>query len=104
MKCALVIGDGYIPTDVVITPDGTRAIVRSTQPPSVPTSSADKSRITVVELVGGSLDFQTTAADGALGCAAGVDHLECTNDWVVSAGERVYVPQNQSSVQFMRLD
>lgn len=103
IKGTVVIGDRYIPTDVVITPDGTRAIVRSMHA-TLGVGDAHKSRLSVVELMTGTLEFQTDGSEGPLGAAFGTDHLECTNDWVVSAGERVYVPQDQTSVQFLRLD
>jgi hypothetical protein len=95
----VVIGDFYIPTDVVVTPDGTRAIVRSNRP-GVAINTVDASRITVIELLGGTVEFQTDSSHGALGVARGTDHLECSNEWVVSAGE---TSLSACSVQFLRL-
>ncbi len=97
----VVIGDSHIPTDVVITPDGSRAIVRSANPNVIDTD-VNASRLTVVELLGGTVEFQTDASHGALGVARGVDHLECDNKWVVTAGE-FYAFSPSCAVQFLRL-
>ena len=80
------LGSSHIPTDVAITPDGTRAVVRSLH-----RTFPDTGRITVVDLTTASIvldeqNFPGVPTPIPLGRAYGRDHVEVTNKFVISAG------------------
>ncbi len=87
----LSLGTYCAPSDVAITPDGSRAIVRSfNYGPAIP--STDIGRITVVDLIAKSiqLDVVHTGSTGAftsLGAAFGRDHIETSNHFAVTGGD-----------------
>jgi hypothetical protein len=74
----------WIPTDVTMTPDGTKALVRSLRP-GVTTDG----RITVIDVVQGVPIYDVSSSPvGAsdLGNTSGCDHVEATNEFAISAG------------------
>ncbi len=87
----LSLGTKCIPSDVVITPDGTRAIVRSYNWGA--TATVDLGRITVVDLATKSIQLDATHTGTApftsLGVAFGRDHLETSNHFAVSGGDNL---------------
>jgi hypothetical protein len=89
IRYTITIGSNYSPMDVVITPDGRRAVVRSLSWATAPGSVGD-GRITVIDIANGTVVYDTVldqAVTMPIGKARGIDQVDCINGFAISAGD-----------------
>ncbi|MDP1795567.1 MAG: hypothetical protein Q8K63_15630 [Acidimicrobiales bacterium] len=76
----------FVPTDITITPDGSKALVRS-----VNLLSFTDGRITVIDLTNGQFRLDTSSItyplQGSTGNSLGRDQIETTNLFAITAGQ-----------------
>ncbi len=94
------LGPDHIPTDLAITPGGTKVVVRSTH--RIARQSGQRSRLTILTVPTGALLMDVHSSSlpigpPELGHALGRDQVEASNSFIVSAGENFPSTENSGS-------
>lgn len=85
LRVSFNLGADVLPTDVVISPSGSVAVVRSRNTAVVQASDPASGAIHYIDIAAGTLASPSLGGTG--GWSRGLDHVECTDKWAVTVGD-----------------